>query len=896
MAMATWTSRTTRCCNWDSPNRHATNEELAVNPSTQIRRCVAAPSVRLSLRVTLMSAMLLAGASSANAQILSAKRGFADTGASYTYLQAVNAGWYHRWGPSKSSGASGFDCSFVPMFWGGYQVTQSNIDMIIGYGDIEWVLGFNEPERSTQANMTVSAAIAAWQTLEDGFAGTGIKLISPSVSDDSTGQSWLSSFMSQANSLGLQVDAVSFHWYGISNPNDPVGAANSFLGRVDSYHNSYGRPVWITEFALHDWSGNYTDEEMRAANATFLRTAIPGLESRSYVAGYAFYPWFGDSKLVEGDPLTPTNVGVEYIGVLESGDYYDFSGVNLGEHVAYLGGGELAHNSAAGVLHYINALSGSSVISGSVDWDLTSGNWVRVQPEATLRKRGPNQLTWTDTTVTNQGTIEIADGTVLVSGNPTLTATGTLRIQPHGTVAYTNMRNLKLDSAIELNGGTLSTDVVSGFNLTTGATLVGQGAIVGGLTAQTDALVQVGPAGLPRLATQYVFDDFESYALGYVRTVASPPWIAHGGGSGTMFAAIENDSGNNVFSFGWTDDFRGASRPLPGGLEINDGDVATLFCRFKSLTDSPNHALGLGDQATTDGVYYTDYEAQIRLYPDSISTSGTYGLDGRSGNAFVDLVDGLSINVWYNVWLVVDQATDTYDVYLNTGPADATAANKLNATPLTFRYGTTDPLNTFLTLAGSAPVDFGARLDDLTLLQGVDLTNPLGGMTPTYFYAPATLAVNGNFTLNSGAVIELGIGGATACDNVAATGAVTVGGTLRLVVDSTAADLPAGAAFDLFDAASISGAFESIDAPTLATGQLWDMRALYTLGVAAVTDARGLLDGAADCFSGPDVAYSGDCAAEDADADGDVDLLDFARLQACVPGSSGMLFADCLTD
>ena len=118
--------------------------------------------------------------------------------------------------------------------------------------------------------------------------------------------------MSQANANNLKVDAVAFHWYDISDPSDPAGAASQFLGRVDSYHNSYGLPVFITEFAIHDWGGSYPVSQMIEANRQFLNIVIPGLESRSYVSGYSWYNWFGDSALFSGNPPTPTPMSYGY--------------------------------------------------------------------------------------------------------------------------------------------------------------------------------------------------------------------------------------------------------------------------------------------------------------------------------------------------------------------------------------------------------------------------------------------------------------------------------------------------------------------------------------------------------------------------------------------------------
>ena len=172
------------------------------------------------LAVALVFLFTMSFATQANAAILSSKRGFADTGAGYSNLQATGAGWYYTWGLGAGNPGT-FDAEFAPMFWGGWAVNQGNIDSVKNNPNVEWVLGFNEPERPDQANLTVAQAISSWTTLSNGFAGSGKKLVSPAVADTggtTGGQAWLASFMSQAAANNLQVDAVAFHWYGVSTP------------------------------------------------------------------------------------------------------------------------------------------------------------------------------------------------------------------------------------------------------------------------------------------------------------------------------------------------------------------------------------------------------------------------------------------------------------------------------------------------------------------------------------------------------------------------------------------------------------------------------------------------------------------------------------------------------
>jgi len=74
------------------------------------------------------------------------------------------------------------------------------------------VLGYNEPDSTSQANMTVAQAIADWPNMMQ----WGLRAGAPAVSDSGvTGQGldWLYSFMSQANSLGYRVDFIPIHYY-----------------------------------------------------------------------------------------------------------------------------------------------------------------------------------------------------------------------------------------------------------------------------------------------------------------------------------------------------------------------------------------------------------------------------------------------------------------------------------------------------------------------------------------------------------------------------------------------------------------------------------------------------------------------------------------------------------
>jgi fibronectin-binding autotransporter adhesin len=402
--------------------------------------------VSRSIVATFATACAVLFCISADAQILSSKRGLGDSGAYYGDLQAVNAGWYYNWGSTPSSIGT-YNADYYPMFWNApSQTTINNVKAL----NPKYVLGFNEPERSDQANMTVSAAVSSWDTIYSNFSGTSTRLVSPAVSDTTAGRAWLSSFMAQESS---KVDAVAFHWYGDSTPN-AAQAIGDFEGSVNLYWNTYQKPVFITEFAIHDWGGLYTDQQIIAANQTFLNSVIPWMESNSHVAGYSWYNWFSDSPLFSGSGsnLTPNPMGYTYIGAVGTGTTTDLGGIDLGEHVADLTGGTLTMTGSAGTVRYINALANSSTITGGLDWGLnSSSNWVRIQSGATLTKSGTNTISFTGGSMNNDGTLQISQG-VLQIGVP-VTGAGAISITSDGgatgsTARLELMGNVSVNNAI----------------------------------------------------------------------------------------------------------------------------------------------------------------------------------------------------------------------------------------------------------------------------------------------------------------------------------------------------------------------------------------------------------------------------------------------------------------
>jgi hypothetical protein len=139
------------------------------------------------------------------------------------------------------------------------------------------VLGFNEPNKSDQANMTVAEAIALWPALT---SNPDIRVGSPAVSDD--GRAWLEDFMTQVKAQGLRVDFIAMHWYGW---NAGSCVAGQLEGAVN-WASKWGLPVWITELGC---MGSSNPDEKTVLD--FFAAALPMLQKKPLVERYAWYPW-----------------------------------------------------------------------------------------------------------------------------------------------------------------------------------------------------------------------------------------------------------------------------------------------------------------------------------------------------------------------------------------------------------------------------------------------------------------------------------------------------------------------------------------------------------------------------------------------------------------------------
>jgi hypothetical protein len=267
------------------------------------------PAFRLLRRATLVIvvAVLAAGAVEGTAAAVTPKKGVSAANVSGVAAALKDSGssWYYTWASDPQGIATPPGVEFVPMIWGQGSVTTAQLNSAKANG--KSLLAFNEPDLAGQANMSVDTALSLWPRLQS----TGLHLGAPAVAygGDVAG-GWLDRFMAGAAAHGYPIDFIPLHWYG---GDFSTAATGELQGYLQAVYNRYHKPIWLTEYALINYSGSTPSYPSAAQQADFVTRSTAMLKGLSYVQRYA---WFSLSTATTRTGLysgsTPNSSGVTY--------------------------------------------------------------------------------------------------------------------------------------------------------------------------------------------------------------------------------------------------------------------------------------------------------------------------------------------------------------------------------------------------------------------------------------------------------------------------------------------------------------------------------------------------------------------------------------------------------
>lgn len=223
------------------------------------------------------------------------KRGVAYGYHSPADMRALSRGvtWWYNWAFEPDEGVrttfASMGMAYVPMVWGAAVDTKQVEAKLLP--DAATLLGFNEPNFHEQANLSASAAAAAWPKVQAVADARGLRLVSPAVNfcgggcQDTDPFRYLDAFF--AACPGCRVDALGVHVY-VGCKGEGGNHAKWLIDHLATYERRFTQPIWLTEFACNDAANA---DEQRA----FLVDAVAYLEGDPRVERYAWFAGRADN-------------------------------------------------------------------------------------------------------------------------------------------------------------------------------------------------------------------------------------------------------------------------------------------------------------------------------------------------------------------------------------------------------------------------------------------------------------------------------------------------------------------------------------------------------------------------------------------------------------------------
>lgn len=241
-------------------------------------------------------------------QTKSKKRGIAYGHLSEADMAAVskNLSWWYNWDYKPESTVANvyqnYSLDFVPMTWNGSFNETGLRAFYTSHPNAKYLLAFNEPNFTTQANLKPSQAAALWPRLEKIAQDYNLKIVGPAVNYSGNPVTengvtftdpvvYLDAFFKACPNC--RVDYIAVHNYMCY-----TSALSDYINKFKKYK----KPIWLTEFAC--WDQPTITLDMQKA---YMLSAIDYLESDTSVFRYSWFNGNRSGAFPYLDLLKPTS-------------------------------------------------------------------------------------------------------------------------------------------------------------------------------------------------------------------------------------------------------------------------------------------------------------------------------------------------------------------------------------------------------------------------------------------------------------------------------------------------------------------------------------------------------------------------------------------------------------
>ena len=236
--------------------------------------------------------------------------------------------WWYNWSTQPNAAAptdflTAYQMDFYPMIWGAQYDVNAVETYLLANPNIKYLLVINEPNLTSQSNLTPQQAAALWPDFEAISIKTGVKIVGPAITwgtmpNYNDPVEWLDAFYAAYeaanNNQQPQIDYIAFHWYDYG--------LDAQLDRL----TKYGKPFWVTEFANWHSQDDGAQITTLAEQEAQMTDMVSTCETRTDVFRYAWFsgrvnpdPHF--SSLLGASPGQLTGLGQLYLTLPYSTDF-----------------------------------------------------------------------------------------------------------------------------------------------------------------------------------------------------------------------------------------------------------------------------------------------------------------------------------------------------------------------------------------------------------------------------------------------------------------------------------------------------------------------------------------------------------------------------------------------
>ena len=225
--------------------------------------------------------------------------------------------WYWAWEHKASDWAKEAGLEFVPQFWGPGKYEQWNAQKANNWNGqkVSHVMFFNEPDLAGTAvasNVAPADAVSHWRNEMIPLRNQGIKI--GSAAPAGADVNWIVDFEKACGGgADCKADFITIHVY--------VSDIEVFKKLVtDAYNLHGGRPIWVTEWACHDFGGGGGECKDPAG---FVTQATQWMDGSNMVERYSLFGSIDNLHGVDtkcglmntSPPFEPTDLWNTYISV-----------------------------------------------------------------------------------------------------------------------------------------------------------------------------------------------------------------------------------------------------------------------------------------------------------------------------------------------------------------------------------------------------------------------------------------------------------------------------------------------------------------------------------------------------------------------------------------------------